>query len=164
MGAHSDGGPSEYEDGHTTEWPDIKSDGVMVNDIMLESEMSPVGSVWGVAEPALLATKSEVFSPVVLAGGSLLRQPPGRGRDSHSELPTVLDATVVDTEQLVIDLGDTLDAVDEGAGQSCVCIVPAELSPSLHDVRSVMSSWVRPVAVLTSQFFLSYKDGDEDWL
>ena len=67
---------SDYEDGHTTEWLDIKSDGVMVNDIMLDSEMSPIGSVRGAAEPAFLATKSEVFSPTVLAGGSLLRQPP----------------------------------------------------------------------------------------
>ena len=31
--------------------------------------MPPVGSVRGTAEPALLATKSEVFSPVVFAGG-----------------------------------------------------------------------------------------------
>ena len=76
--------PSEYEDGHMTEWPDIKSDGVMVNDIMLESEMSPVGSVWGSVEPALLVTKSEVFSPVVLVGGRCCGIPPGRGRDSHS--------------------------------------------------------------------------------
>ena len=36
--------------------------------------------------PAFLATKSEVFSLAVLAGGggSLLRQPAGRSRDSHS--------------------------------------------------------------------------------
>ena len=78
--------PVEYEEGHMMEWPDIKSDGVMMDDIMLKSETSPVGSVRSAAEPVLLATKSEVFSPVVLAGGggSLLRQPPGRGRGSHS--------------------------------------------------------------------------------
>ena len=157
--------PLVYKDGHMTEWPDIKSDGVLVNDIMLESEMSPVGSVLGAAEPALLATKSEVFSPVVLAGGRCCGSPTGRGRGSHSasfcptKLPIILDATVVDTEQLVNDLGDTLDAVDEGAGQLCVHIVPAELSPNLHDVRSVgFNLWP------FSQFFLSYEDSDEDWL
>ena len=51
----------------------------MIDGIMLESEMSPVGSVRGAAEPVLLAAKSEVFTPVVFAGvggGSLLRQLP----------------------------------------------------------------------------------------
>ena len=43
---------------------------------MLESEMSPVGSVRDAAEPVSVAAKSEVFTPVVFAGGSLLRQPP----------------------------------------------------------------------------------------
>ena len=54
------------------QWPDIKSDGMMIDGIMLESEMSPVGSVRGAA------AKSEVFTPVIFAGGggSLLRQLP----------------------------------------------------------------------------------------
>ena len=43
---------------------------------MLDSEMSPIVSVRSTAVPAFLATKSEVFSLAVLAGGSLLRQPP----------------------------------------------------------------------------------------
>ena len=68
--------PVKYEAGHMMQWPDIKSDGVMIDGIMLESEMSPVGSVRGTAEPVLLAAKSEVFTPVVFAGGSLLRQLP----------------------------------------------------------------------------------------
>ena len=41
--------------------------------------MSPVGPVRGAAEPVLRAAKSEVFTPVVFAGGgggSLLRQLP----------------------------------------------------------------------------------------
>ena len=68
--------PVKYEAGHMMQWPDIKSDGVMIDGIMLESEMSPVGSERGAAEPVLLAAKSEVFTPVVFAGGSLLRQLP----------------------------------------------------------------------------------------
>ena len=69
--------PVKYEAGHMMQWPNIKSDGVMIDGIMLESEMSPVGSVRGAAEPVLLAAKSEVFTPVVFAGGgSLLRQLP----------------------------------------------------------------------------------------
>ena len=44
--------PTEkFEAGQLMQWPDIKSDGVMIDGIMLESEMSPVGSVRDVAEP-----------------------------------------------------------------------------------------------------------------
>ena len=71
--------PVKYEADHMMQWRDIKSDGVMIDGIMLESEMTLVGSVWGAAEPVLLAAKSEVFTPVVFAGGgggSLLRQLP----------------------------------------------------------------------------------------
>ena len=70
-----------------------------------------------------------------------------------SELSTGLSAAVGVTEQLVVDLGDTLDKVGHGAGQSCVCIVPAERLPVLREVCDIMLSWIRPVAVLTSQFF-----------
>ena len=76
--------PVKYEAGHMMQWPDIKSDGVMIDGFMLESEMSPVGSVWGAAEPVLLAAKSEVFTPVVLPGGRCCGCSPGRGRGSHS--------------------------------------------------------------------------------
>ena len=66
----------QFEAGQIMQWPDIKSDGVMIDGIMLESEMSPVGSVRNAAEPVFLADKSEVFTPVIFAGGSLPRQPP----------------------------------------------------------------------------------------
>ena len=79
-----------------------------------------------------------------------------------SELPTGLSAAVGVTEQLVVDLGDTLDKVDHGTGQSFVRIVPAERLPDLREVRDVMFSWIRPVAVLTSQFFLSDENGEVD--
>ena len=50
----------------------------MIDGIMLESKMSPVGSVRGAAEPVLWAAESEVFTPVIIAGGggSLLQQLP----------------------------------------------------------------------------------------
>ena len=49
-----------------------------------------------------------------------------------------------------------------GAGQSCVRMVPAERLPDLREVRDIMFSWMRPVAVLTSQFFLSDEKGEMD--
>ena len=64
------------------QWPDIKSDGVMIRGIMLESEMSPVGSVRRTAGPVSVAAKSEMFTPV-FAGGRCCGSPPGRGRGSH---------------------------------------------------------------------------------
>ena len=39
--------PVENEPGHTMQWPDIKSDGVVIDGIMPEPEMFPVGSVRG---------------------------------------------------------------------------------------------------------------------
>ena len=59
-------------------------------------------------------------------------------------------------------MGDTLDKVGHGAGQSCVRIVPAERLPGLREVCDIMFSWDRPVAVLTSQFFLSDENGEVD--
>ena len=64
----------KFEAGQLMQWPDIKSDGVMIDGIMLESEMSLVGSVWDVADPMSVAAKS-VFAGGG-GGGSLLRQPP----------------------------------------------------------------------------------------
>ena len=74
----------KFEAGQLMQWPDIKSDGMMIRGIMLESEMSPVGSVRDAAEPVSVAPKSEVFTPVVFAGGRCCGSPPGRGRGSYS--------------------------------------------------------------------------------
>ena len=79
-----------------------------------------------------------------------------------SDLPTGLSAVVGVTKQLEVDLGDTLDEVGHGAGQSCVRMVPAGRLPDLREVRDIMFSWIRPVAVLTSQFFLSDEKGEMD--
>ena len=75
--------PSGCESGRPVGWFDTEADGWMVDEMMLDPEMSPIVSVRNAAVPAFLATKSEVFSLAVLAGGSVLRQPPGRARDSH---------------------------------------------------------------------------------
>ena len=53
-----------------------------------------------------------------------------------------------------------MDKVDHGAGQSCVRMVPVEHLPELREVRDIMFSWMRPVVVLTSKFFLSDEEGD----
>ena len=122
--------PEKFEAGQMMQWPDIKSDGVMIDGIMLESEMSPVGSVRGAVEPVLLAAKSEVFTPyfcrgVVAAAAPLAVVEAVTARVSvlpvvGSDLPTGLSAAVGVTEQLVVDLGNTLDKVGHGAGQSRV--------------------------------------------
>ena len=53
-----------------------ESDGCLVDESMFVPEMYPVVSARGTAVPTSLPTISEVFSSAVLAGGSLLRQPP----------------------------------------------------------------------------------------
>ena len=50
-------------------WLDTKSDNCVVDENMLDTEMSPIVSVRSAAGPAFLPTKSEVFSLAVLAGG-----------------------------------------------------------------------------------------------
>ena len=75
----------KFEAGQLMQWPDIKSDGVMIHGIMLESEMSSVGSVWRTAGPVSVAAESEMFTPVFAGGGGghCCGSPPGRGRGSH---------------------------------------------------------------------------------
>ena len=51
---------AKFEAGQLMQWPDIKSDGVMIREIMLEWEMSPIGYVWHAAEPVSVAAKSEM--------------------------------------------------------------------------------------------------------
>ena len=62
-----------------------------------------------------------------------------------SDLPTGLSAAVGVTEQLVVDLGNSLDNVGHGADQSCVRIVPSERLPDLREVCDIMFSWIGPV-------------------
>ena len=104
-------------------------------------------------------------------GGRCCGSSPGRDRGSHSAnfCPTsgwkrTFNRSICDRRRYgaVVDLGSTLDKVGHGAGQSCVRIVPAERLPFLCEVCDIMLSWIRPVAVLTSQFFLSDENGEVD--
>ena len=124
---------------------------------MLESEMSPVGSVRDVAEPVSVAAKSEVFTPVVFAGGVVAAAAPLAVVEAvtarvsvlpvvGSELLTGLSAAAGVTDQLFLDSGSTLDKVGHGAGQLGVCMAPAERLPELREVRDIMFSWMRPVS------------------
>ena len=160
----------KFEVGQLMQWPDIKSDGVMIRGIMLESEMSLIGSVRHAAEPVSVAAKSEMLTPV-FAGGVFAAAAPLAVVEAvtsrvsvlpvvGSDLLTGLSVAAGATDQLVLGSGGILDKVGHGAGQSCVRIFPGERLPELREVRDIMFSWMRPVAVLTSQFFLSDEEGD----
>ena len=119
----------KFEAGQLMQWPDIKSDGVMIDEIMLESEMSPVGYVRDAAEPVSLAAKSEVMAccfcrgggGVVTAAAPLAVIEAVTARVSvlpvvGSELLTGLSAAAGMTDQLFLDSGGTLDKVGHVAG------------------------------------------------
>ena len=65
--------------GRPARWLDSESDCCVMDEIVLVPEMSPIVSMRSAAVPKFLPAMSEVSSLAVLAGGSLLRQPPGRG-------------------------------------------------------------------------------------
>ena len=69
MGVHLVVVPSSCGSGRPVGWLDTKSDSCVVDENMLDTEMSPIVSVRSAAGPAFLPTKSEVFSLAVLAGG-----------------------------------------------------------------------------------------------
>ena len=77
-----------------------------------------------------------------------------------SDLLTGLSVAAGATDLLFLGSGGILDKVGHGAGQSGVRMVPVERLPELREVCDIMFSWMRPVAVLTSQFFLSDEEGD----
>ena len=160
----------KLEAGQLMQWPDTKSDGVMIHEIMLESEMSPVGSVRRTAVPVSVAAKSEMFT-AVFAGGVVAVAAPlvvveaVTSRVSvlpvvGSDLLTGLSVAAGKTGQLFLGSGSSLDKVGHGAGRSGVRMVPVESLPELREVRDIMFSCMRPVAVLTSQFFFSDEEGD----
>ena len=77
-----------------------------------------------------------------------------------SDIQTGLSVAAGGADQLLLSSGDILDKVDHGAGRSDVRMVPMEHLSRLGEVHNIVLSWMWPVAVLTSQFFLS--DEGED--
>ena len=153
--------PSGHESGRPAGWLDTESDCYVVDEIILDPEMSPIVSVRSAAGPTFLPTKSEVFSLAALAGGGMVvaaAAPLAVVRtvtaqvsvlpDVGSELPTDSDAAVVCTVRVDEVMDDTLDAVGGSVRQS------EEALPVLQDERSVMSFLVRPAAVLTSNHMM----------
>ena len=155
------------------QWPDINSAGVMICGFMLESEMFSLSSVRRAAEPVSVATKSEMLTPVFAGGGGgvvaaaapLVVVEAVTSRVSvlpvvGSDIMTGLSVAAGGADRLLLGSGDILDKVGHGAGQSGVRIVPVEHLSKLLEVCNIVFSWIWPVAVLTSQFFLS--DEGED--
>ena len=58
-----------FDVGRLMQWPDNLSAGVMICGLMLESEMSSIGSVRCAAELVSVAAKSEMLTPVCAGGG-----------------------------------------------------------------------------------------------
>ena len=77
-----------------------------------------------------------------------------------SDLLTGLSVAAGGTDRFFLNSGDVLDKVGHGAGRSGARMVPVERLLKLREVCDIMFSWMRPVAVLTSQFFLS-DEGDD---
>ena len=161
-----------FDVGQLMQWPDINSAGVMICGFMLESEMPSLGSVRRAAEPVSVVTKSEMLTPVFAGGGGgvavsapLLVLEAVTSRVSvlpavGSDIQTGLSVAAGGADQLLLSSGDILDKVDHGAGRSDVRMVPVEQLSRLGEVHNIVLSWMWPVAVLTSQFFLS--DEGED--
>ena len=154
--------PSGLQYGRPAGWLD--TDCCVVDEIILDPEMSPIVSVRSAAGPAFLPTKSEVLSLAVLAGGviaaaaplAMVRTVTARVSvlpDVGSELPMDSDAAVVCTVRVDEVLDDALDTVGESVSRLCVPMDSEETLPALQDECSVMSFLVWPAAVLTSHFF-----------
>ena len=99
------------------------------------------------------------FLPVVAAAAPLAVVEAVTSRVSvlpvvGSDFLTGLSVAAGVTDQLFLGSGSSSDKVGHGAGRSGVRMVPVEHFPELREVRDIMFSWMRPVAVLTSQFFL----------
>ena len=63
-------------DAYHTEWRETVVDDMMMEKFVFIPEVCPVGSMTSAAEPTFLPALSEVYFPVVLAGGWLLRHTP----------------------------------------------------------------------------------------
>ena len=159
-----------FDVGQLMRWPDMNSDGVMICEFMLESEMFSHGPVRREAEPVFVTAESEMFTPV-FAGGVVAESDPlvvAEAVTSRvSVLPTVgsefqtgLSAAVGGEDRWCLSSGDVLDKVGHVAGRSDARMVPVEHLLFFSRVRNVMLSWLRLAVALTSQFFLSGEGED----
>ena len=83
--------------------------------------------------------------------------------DVVSELPMVSDAAAVVCAAPVYEVGNgALDVVGLSVGQLCLRMDSEDTLTALQDKRSIMSFLIRPVAILISQFFVSYDDCGND--
>ena len=98
-----------------------------MDEIVFAPEMSPFVFMKSAFVPTFLPALYEVCSLAVLAGGSVLRQPPWQWL-SHSqrELPTVYEVG-----------NSALDVVSLRVGQSCLRMDSEDTLPALQDERSV---------------------------
>ena len=156
--------------GQLMQWPNGKSTGMMICEFTLESEMFYHGPVRREAEPVFVAAESEVFTPVFTGGGggggfvaetgplvvaeavtSRVSALPTVGSDIHTGLSTAVGGE----DWCSLSSGDYLDNVRHVAGRSEARTVPVEHLLLFSAVYIVMPSWMRPLVVQTSKFFIS---------
>ena len=89
--------------GRPAGWLDSESDCCVMEEIVLDPEMSPIVSVRSVAVPAFLPTKSEVFSLAVLAGGGVVAV----------AAPLAVVETVIAQVSVLPDVGSELPTVSD---------------------------------------------------
>ena len=148
--------------------PSVKSTVMMICEFTLESEMFYHGPVRREAEPVFVAAESEVFTPVFTGGGGGFVAETGplvvaeAVTSRVSALPTVgsdiqtgLSTAVGREDRCSLSSGDYLDKVGHVAGRSEARTVPVEQSLLFSAVYHVMPTWMRPLVVQTSKFFLS---------
>ena len=157
---------AKFEIGRSMQWPELKSTGMMICELTLETEMFSPGPVWREAEPVFVAAESEVFTPVFTGGGfveetdplvvaeavtSRVSAQPAVGSDFQTGLCTAVGRR----DRCSLSSGDYSDKVDHVAGRSEARTVPVEHWSFFCTVDNVMPSWIRPMVIQTSKFFLS---------
>ena len=77
---------AKFEISRSMQWPEVKSTGMMICELTLETKMFCPSPVWREAELVFVAAESEVFTPVFTGGGGGVRRgngPPSRGGGSY---------------------------------------------------------------------------------
>ena len=140
--------------------------GMMICEFTLESEVFSHGPARREAVPVFVSAESE-FTPVLRGGGGgvtatgpLVVAEAVTSRVSAlptvgSDIQTGLSAAVGGENRCSLSSGDDLDKVGHGTGRSEARMAPVEHLFFFSTVHNVMLSWMRPMAALTSKFFLS---------